>query len=203
MKLSRGLPGFPGPPGLCPQGFPTRSGLQGWGVPFPLDSPSLPELEASDWHACPPPLVLWGPWGHGSAEVPVGRAGQGCHLFRAKNKGSLKAEQRPGSPGLRAKQDVSLNPLPSWCGKSTQPQTRREKSLSISLLPLREAFSQMGTSRLIVKVDEVWEFPGRPVVKTLCFHCRGHGFSPWSGTKIPQAVWHAHPTPRKSGQGRI
>ena len=25
------------------------------------------------------------------------------------------------------------------------------------------------------------DFPGGPVVKTLCFHCRGHGFDPWSG----------------------
>ena len=23
------------------------------------------------------------------------------------------------------------------------------------------------------------EFPGSPVVMTPCFHCRGHGFSPW------------------------
>ena len=28
-------------------------------------------------------------------------------------------------------------------------------------------------------------FPGSPVVKTPRFHCRGHGFNPWSGTKIP------------------
>ena len=27
----------------------------------------------------------------------------------------------------------------------------------------------------------VEDFPGGPVVKTLCFHCRGHGFDPWSG----------------------
>ena len=26
-----------------------------------------------------------------------------------------------------------------------------------------------------------WDFPGRPVVKTLRFHCRAHGFDPWSG----------------------
>ena len=26
-----------------------------------------------------------------------------------------------------------------------------------------------------------WDFPGGPVVKTPCFHCRGHGFNPWSG----------------------
>ena len=25
------------------------------------------------------------------------------------------------------------------------------------------------------------EFPGGPVVRTLHFHCRGHGFNPWSG----------------------
>ena len=24
--------------------------------------------------------------------------------------------------------------------------------------------------------------PGGPVVKTLCFYCREHGFDPWSGT---------------------
>ena len=25
------------------------------------------------------------------------------------------------------------------------------------------------------------DFPGGPVVKTLRFHCRGHGFDPWLG----------------------
>ena len=30
-------------------------------------------------------------------------------------------------------------------------------------------------------------FPGGPVVRTLRFHCRGHGFKPWSG-KIPHAA---------------
>ena len=25
-----------------------------------------------------------------------------------------------------------------------------------------------------------WEFPGGPVVRTLSFPCRGHGFDPWS-----------------------
>ena len=28
-----------------------------------------------------------------------------------------------------------------------------------------------------------------PVVRTLCFQCKGHGFHPWLGTKIPQALW--------------
>ena len=31
-----------------------------------------------------------------------------------------------------------------------------------------------------------WNFAGAPVVKTLCFHCKGCGFDPWSG--IPHAT---------------
>ena len=30
-----------------------------------------------------------------------------------------------------------------------------------------------------------WDFPGCPVVKTLHFQCREHGFNPWSGKKDP------------------
>ena len=30
-----------------------------------------------------------------------------------------------------------------------------------------------------------WEFPGGPVVRTPCFHCRGPGFDPWSGNEDP------------------
>ena len=26
------------------------------------------------------------------------------------------------------------------------------------------------------------EFPGGPVVRILCLHCKGHGFDPWSGS---------------------
>ena len=33
-----------------------------------------------------------------------------------------------------------------------------------------------------------WDFPGGPMAKTLCFHCRGNGFSPWLGAKIPHAT---------------
>ena len=31
------------------------------------------------------------------------------------------------------------------------------------------------------KKNKVEDFPGSPVVKTPPFHCRGHGFDPWSG----------------------
>ena len=37
---------------------------------------------------------------------------------------------------------------------------------------------------IIFKDLKILDFPGGPVVKTLRFHCRGHGFDPWSG-KIP------------------
>ena len=30
-----------------------------------------------------------------------------------------------------------------------------------------------------------WDFPGGPVVKTLCFHCRRRRFDPWSGNQDP------------------
>ena len=35
------------------------------------------------------------------------------------------------------------------------------------------------------------DFPGRPVVETPCFHCRGHAFDPWLGHQDPAclAAW--------------
>ena len=40
------------------------------------------------------------------------------------------------------------------------------------------------------QIDPNWDFPGGPVVKTLHFHCRGTGFLPGRGTKIPYSVWY-------------
>ena len=37
---------------------------------------------------------------------------------------------------------------------------------------------------LFFKNLDSWDFPGGLVVKMLCFHCRGHGSIPGSGTKI-------------------
>ena len=39
------------------------------------------------------------------------------------------------------------------------------------------------------KMPRTGNFLGGSVVKTLRFHCRGHGFDPWAGTKIPHAMW--------------
>ena len=52
---------------------------------------------------------------------------------------------------------------------------------------------------VIIKLGDPGDFPGGPVVKTLCFHCRGNGFDPSSGeirSCMPQDV--AKKTPKKS-----
>ena len=39
------------------------------------------------------------------------------------------------------------------------------------------------------KIWHCCNFPSGPVVKTLCFHCRGRRFDLWLGTKILHATW--------------
>ena len=39
-----------------------------------------------------------------------------------------------------------------------------------------------------------------PVVKTLCFQCRGHGFDLWRGNKIPHATWYSQKIQTKTKQ---
>ena len=34
---------------------------------------------------------------------------------------------------------------------------------------------------LMLNEKDPREFPGHPVVRTLCFHCQGPGFDPWLG----------------------
>lgn len=81
--------------------------LKDLGVLFPLEAPSPLEPEASGWHRCPSTLS-------GSAVVALGTRFRGSShgrdraiarnlLLRARNKRSLKAEQRPGSPSRRAR----------------------------------------------------------------------------------------------------
>ena len=31
----------------------------------------------------------------------------------------------------------------------------------------------------VIKIVGSGDFPGSPVIKTPCCHCRGHGFNPW------------------------
>lgn len=51
-------------------------------------------------------------------------------------------------------------------------------------------FSGLGKFAVVEGLKRV--FPGGPVVKTLCFHCRGTGSIPGQGTKIPHTVQDTH-----------
>ena len=52
--------------------------------------------------------------------------------------------------------------------------------------PKREVHRDIGLPQKNKK--NLGDFPGGPVVKILRFHCRGRGFNPWLGTKIPHTV---------------
>ena len=45
------------------------------------------------------------------------------------------------------------------------------------------------------------EFPGGPVIKTLCFHCLGPGLITVQGTKILQAAQHSQKKKKKKIEG--
>ena len=49
-------------------------------------------------------------------------------------------------------------------------------------------------------MPSIWDFPGRSVVKTLNFHCRGHRFNSWSGKQDPTCCTASHtpPTPKQT-----
>ena len=40
-----------------------------------------------------------------------------------------------------------------------------------------------------MRMSKIGDFPSRPVVKTPCFQCWGHGLDPWSGNLDPHAEW--------------
>ena len=69
--------------------------------------------------------------------------------------------------------------------RSTGAETREELPLAASRESLLAAM-KAGTANKYIKVKKKkkglhWDFPGSPVVKTPCFHCRKHGFHPWLG----------------------
>ena len=46
-----------------------------------------------------------------------------------------------------------------------------------------------------------WEFPGRPLVRTLRFHCQGPGLIPGRETKILGAVWQSQKKKEREKKG--
>ena len=51
--------------------------------------------------------------------------------------------------------------------------------------------SCLDVRRVKLKIINLGNFPGGPVVKTLCFQYRGLGSIPGQGTKISHAVWYS------------
>ena len=62
------------------------------------------------------------------------------------------------------------------------------KTCEITVPCNRSVLSQLSATKVAPR--KVGDFPGGPVVKTLCFQGRGTGSTPGWGTKIPNAAWH-------------
>ena len=67
-----------------------------------------------------------------------------------------------------------MQPFLSWFFCADSSLSHFLISLSLSFLNIVEPWG-----------SDLDFFPGSPVVKTLCFQCRGHGFNPWSGNWDP------------------
>ena len=57
-----------------------------------------------------------------------------------------------------------------------------------SILKSVQNYSDLGITCIPLK-SVSWDFPGSPVVRALCFHCRAQGLIPGKGTTIPHASW--------------
>ena len=131
------------------------------------------------------PARLPHPWGFSGKN-----AGVGCHvlaspyiLFTGYNlvTGATREvwEIQSFIPGNNAH---SLN----W-GSISKKKERMNPGVSLKLVLPHISFIN---SSPVKKDKNIWDFPGSPVVKTLCFHCRGHtDLIPHQGIRIPDAFW--------------
>ena len=62
----------------------------------------------------------------------------------------------------------------------------------------RASRKSLQTSKLSINSNNNMNFPGGPVVKTLCFHCKACGLNPWLGNKIPHAWHHSQKVKKKN-----
>lgn len=42
---------------------------------------------------------------------------------------------------------------------------------------------------MVLKLKPLGDFPGHPVLRLCTSKAEGHGFDPWSETKVPHGVW--------------
>ena len=92
----------------------------------------------------------------------------------------------PRGPHLRGRADASLPPALSICVTYLGFFCLGDLSLLphlfiYSIIYLYPCGLLAIYFTLWVTIQHFWDFPGGPVVKTPCFHCRGHGFDPWLG----------------------
>ena len=72
-------------------------------------------------------------------------------------------------------------------GKKDRGNMNRAWSTNIHIMVVLGEEGEKGAENIFKEITGR-EFPGGPVARTPCFHCRRPGVNPWSGTKILQAV---------------
>lgn len=104
-------------------------------------------------------------------------------------------------PGFRGLQ------LPSPHSASTQQASLLYPPHGLMHTCRTEASCHPTSPFSFLKVLPLRYFPSGPVVRSLCFHCRAHGFDPWLGNmrwphhqKKKSSPWGALPGPRQSLQ---
>jgi len=133
------------------------------------------------------PTRLLRPW-----DSPGKNTGVGCHFLLQGMKVESESEVTQSCPTLSNPMDCSL-PGSSIHG-IFQATVLEWSVIAFSIRSFnhwmarevpRCAFKLI-LSSLILFTDKMslkcspWDFPGHPVIKTSCFHCRGHKCSSWS-----------------------
>ena len=99
----------------------------------------------------------------------------------------------PQPGGLLSPASLSVGPCTEWhrniykqmmstLTKYPQPPGTPfsfKRSSEYSFVPAQ--FRMLVASNLAVRSGRFRNFPDSPMVRTLCFHCRGPGFNPWPG----------------------
>ena len=106
----------------------------------------------------------------GSLEVPSGRGLLVHHLAQC----------------LAHSCECSVNT--GWMNGLINEQIQWETSLMSLFPPYMQYSPQQRSSSCQYSIPQ--DFPGGPVVTSLCFHPGGMGLIPGLGTKIPHATWH-------------
>ena len=84
---------------------------------------------------------------------------------------------------LRKQQTSQINNLTLHLKElEKEEQTKPKVSRRKEIINIKAEINEIETKEIITKINKTksW-FPGGPVVRILCSHCRGTGFDPWLG----------------------